>query len=125
MKRNHAIVATALVALSGAASADTGLAGDITVETAPFVSSRTPAEVRAELDAYKKSGINPWSRSYNPLKYFKSEKTREQVTAEFIENRDAVAAFNGEDGGSRYLAETAAARRSSRLAGTGSNEQKQ
>ncbi|HYE39404.1 MAG TPA: DUF4148 domain-containing protein, partial [Ramlibacter sp.] len=61
MNRTSAFFAAALVSLSGAAFADTGLAGDITIETTPFVSSRTTAEVRAELDAYKKSGVNPWS----------------------------------------------------------------
>jgi hypothetical protein len=122
------ILAAALVAVSGAASANTGLAGDITIETRPFVSSRSPDEVRAELHAFKKAGAkyNPWNRAYNPLVNFKSEKTRTQVTADYVGNRDAVAEFNGEDSGSMYLAETAAAaRRAARMAGAASNDSQQ
>ena len=126
MNRTSAFFAAALVSLSGAAFADTGLAGDITIETTPFVSSRTTAEVRAELDAYKKSGVNPWSRSYNPLRHFKSTKTRDEVTADYIANREAVAAFGSEDGGSMYLAETAAAaQRAARMAGSVKANQQQ
>jgi hypothetical protein len=118
MNRTTAIVAAALVTLSGAASANTGLAGDITIETRPFTSSRAPDEVREELRAFKKSGVNPWSRSYNPLLHFMSLQTRAQVTAEYTANREVVAEFNGEDSGSMYLAETAAAaRRAARMAG--------
>lgn len=109
MNRIIASAALALAAISGAASAHTGLAGDITIETDRFVSSRDPAETRAELVAFKKSGVNPWSRSYNPLLYFKSLRERMDVSAEFIEHRDEVAALNGEDSGSMYLAESRAA----------------
>ncbi|HEX2543611.1 MAG TPA: hypothetical protein VHL79_01955 [Ramlibacter sp.] len=106
-------VAAALVTLAGGASAGTALAGDITIETTPFVSSRAPEEVRSELTAFKKSGINPWSRGYNPLAaaVFKSEKAPAQLKAEYIAHRDEVAALNGEDGGSMYLADLAAAKR--------------
>lgn len=78
-------------------------ADDITIDTTPFVSVATRAEVRAELYAYKKAGINPWSRQYNPLRFFKSTTSRAEVTTEYIANRTAVAAMNGEDSGSRYL----------------------
>lgn len=125
MNRTHAILAAALL-VSGAASADTGLAGDITIETKPFVSSRAPDEVRSELRAFKKSGVNPWSMAYNPLAQFKSVKTRAQVTAEYTENREAVAELNGEDSGSMYLAETAAAaRRAARMAGSPESHRQQ
>ena len=118
MTRHTAILVFALAALSGAASADTGLAGDISVETQPFVSTRTKAEVRAELLAYKKAGVNPWSMWYNPLARFKSDKTPGEVRAEYIANRPAVSALTGEDSGSMYLADkAAAARQASRLAG--------
>jgi hypothetical protein len=69
----------------------------------PFVSTRTTAEVQAELKAYKAAGVNPWANHYNPLKYFKSTKTREQVMAEFFAGREQATAFNGEDSGSQYL----------------------
>jgi hypothetical protein len=80
-------------------------ADDITIDPVPFVSSRSPAEVRAELDAFKKSGVNPWSLDYQPLQTFRSSRTRAEVTAEYIRDREAVAAMTREDSGSRYLAE--------------------
>lgn len=113
-----ALVAVAIISLSGAAFAGQGLAGDITVETEPFVSTKSRAEVRAELDGFKKSGVNPWAMTYNPLASFVSSKTRAQVVADFLANRDAVAALNGEDSGSRYLSE-GAARHDLRFARTG------
>ena len=115
-----------IAAFSAAASAQTGLVGDISVETQPFVSSKTRAEVRAELDAYKKAGVNPWARSYNPLAHFKSMRTSEDVQAEYIANRDAVSALNGEDSGSNFLAADAAAMQPSpRMAGVPGGEVRQ
>lgn len=119
MNRPTALVALALAALSGAASANTGYLGDITIETRPFVSSRTRAEVQAELLAFKKAGTkaNPWYRHYNQLDFFMSVTTPEQVRADYIANRAEVAALTGEDSGSMYLAEQAAAnRRAARMA---------
>jgi hypothetical protein len=68
-----------------------------------FVSSKTRAEVQAELFAYKKAGVNPWSMSYNPLRHFKSLTTREAVVAEFVAVRAQASALYGEDGGATYL----------------------
>ena len=70
-----------------------------------FNGTKTRAEVQAELATYQKAGVNPWSIAYSPLKSFKSAKTRAQVTAEYLADRDAVAAMNGEDSGSAYLAQ--------------------
>jgi hypothetical protein len=70
-----------------------------------FSSSRTRAEVQAELAAYKKAGVNPWSMSYNPLRTFKSATTPEAVRAEFLASREQVRQLNGEDSGSSYLAQ--------------------
>lgn len=97
------IFALTFAALSGAASAQTDLAGDISVETKPFVSTKSRAETRAELDAYQKAGVDPWAQHYNPLTSFVSSKSRAQVTAELRADPQAVAAFSGEDSGSRYL----------------------
>jgi len=105
MNRYAALLAVAMGTLSGAAFSHTGLSGDISIETDTFVSTRSPAEVRAELVAYKKSGVNPWARTYNPLASFKSGKTRAQVSAEYVANRNLVAALNGEDSGSKYLSD--------------------
>jgi hypothetical protein len=83
-----------------------------------FHGAKTRAEVRAEFDQYRQAGVNPWSTSYNPLKSFRSAKSRDQVQAEYLASRDAVAAMNGEDSGSAYLAATQQAETASRqLAG--------
>lgn len=88
-----------------------------------FTGSKSVAEVRAELDAYKKSGVNPWSTSYNPLKGFQSATTREAVTADYLAARNEVRALSGEDSGSSYLAQHRAIGVSSTLAGTPANAQ--
>lgn len=95
------IAAAAAGTFAGAAFAESPLAG---VETKPFVSSKSRAEVVAELQDFKRSGVNPWSMSYNPLRTFQSTTTREAVAADYLKSRDQVAAFNGEDSGSAYLA---------------------
>ena len=71
----------------------------------PFVASKTRAEVQAELAAYRKSGVNPWSNSYNPVRYLRSTTTREAVQAAYLASRQEVAAITGEDSGSAYLAQ--------------------
>lgn len=84
--------------------------------------ARTTAQVRAELDAFKK-GPNPWAAGYNPLAQFRSTNTRAQVQAEYLAEREAVAAMNREDGGSAYLAEHQVAPRPAQLAGQPTNPQ--
>jgi len=71
-----------------------------------FAAAKTRAEVQAELGAYKKAGVNPWSNWYNPLRTFQSQTTREAVVADYLASRDQVNAFTGEDSGSAYLART-------------------
>ncbi|MCC2632745.1 MAG: hypothetical protein K0S48_631 [Ramlibacter sp.] len=112
MNRNFAFAALFAVAISGNAMAD-----DITIDTTPFVSTRTHAEVQAELVQFRKSGISPWSIQYNPLATFKSSVSSEQVTAEYLASRGEVAAFNGEDSGSSYLSATRAHDAGATLAG--------
>ena len=87
MNRNLAI------AFVLAAAAGTSFADDITVDTTPFASTATRAEVQAELDGFKQSGVNPWSNQYNPLAQFSSQRSRAAVTAEYATARDQVAAF--------------------------------
>jgi hypothetical protein len=95
-------LATALV-LAAAAAAGNAFADDITIDSTPFVSSKTRAEVQAE--AAQVRGTSPWSIQYNPLAGFKGEMTRAQVTAQYLSSRNQVAALNGEDSGSAYLAQ--------------------
>jgi hypothetical protein len=87
-----------LLAAAGSACAD-----DITIETTPFVSSRTRAEVVAEKQQARREGINPWADGYDQLQAFHSTLTRAEVVADFQLSRDEVQAFNGEDSGSAYL----------------------
>lgn len=97
--------AVLLAAAAGSAFAETP-----TVVNEPFVSTKSRAEVQAELFAYKQAGVNPWSMSYNQLAGFKSNTSRQQVVAEYLAARDEVAAINGEDSGSAYLAQAFAQR---------------
>lgn len=94
-------IALAIAAIaSGAALAD-----DITIDTNPFTSTASRAEVQAELKQYQRSGVNPWSTQYNPLKSFQSTRSRAEVTAEYLASRSRVAAFTGEDSGAAFLAQ--------------------
>ena len=103
MNRN---IASALV-VAAAALAGNAFAESPTVVKDDFVSTKTRAEVTAELVAYKQAGVNPWSTQYNPLRSFKSAASRAQVTGAYIAARDQVAALHGEDSGSAYLTQTA------------------
>jgi hypothetical protein len=124
MNRN---IASALVLAFSAVAAGSAFADDITIDTTPFVSTKTRAEVQADLAQYKKAGVNPWSTSYNPLKTFQSTKTVAQVRAEAIAARNSgeIEALYGEDSGSAYLKQALAnpTYRSATLAGTPANAQ--
>ena len=98
MNRNT-IIALVLVAAAGSSFAD-----DISIDTTPFISTATSVEVQAELNRFKQSRVNPWSIQYNPLAHFSSKRTRAEVVAEYVNAREQVASFNGEDSGSAYLA---------------------
>lgn len=107
------------------AAAGNAFAESPTIVKDDFVSTRTRAEVQAELHAFKQSGVNPWSISYNPLQVFRSNTSRRQVVAEYLADRDEVAAINGEDSGSAYFAQASAqrTRSSAVLAGRPANAQ--
>ena len=102
MIRKSFTVASLVLASAFAASA---FAETPTVVTEPFVSTKSRAEVQAELAQYKQAGVNPWSTQYNPLRGFRSAVTREAVTAEYIASRDVVRALGAEDSGSTYFAQ--------------------
>jgi len=118
MNRKTLSAALILVAAAGSAFAD-----DITVDTTVFTGSRTRAEVQAELQQFQQQGVDPWARNYNPLQSFQSGKTRAQVTAEFLADRDEVAASNSEDGGASWRAARAARPVNPVLAGSPVNAQ--
>jgi hypothetical protein len=121
MNRN---IASALI-VAAAALAGTAYADDITVDNTVFQSSKTRAEVVAELAQYKKAGVNVWSTQYNPLKSFASARSAADVRAEYIASRNEVNAFTGEDSGSAYLQASSgrAFNTSTTLAGTPVNAQ--
>jgi hypothetical protein len=117
----YAVGAFAAVAAFASTAAN---ADDITIDNTPFQSTRTRAEVLAELGQFKKSGVNPWSNRYNQLAGFNSSKTRAQVQAEYVAARNEVAAMSGEDSGSAYLAQLPGGYNgSTTLAGTPANAQ--
>jgi hypothetical protein len=94
-------IALALVALATAAG--NALADDITIAP-PFTPTLTRAQVQAELQQFRQSGVNPWADEYNQLAQFRGERTRADVRAEYIADRAAVSAFTGEDSGAMYMA---------------------
>lgn len=95
-----AVTTVALLA-SGVGGSAPAYADDITVEQQPFVSSRTRAEVTAELKVPYPGG-NPWSGAYNMFQG-RSTATSDQVQGDYIANRDTVNAFHGQDSGSVYI----------------------
>jgi hypothetical protein len=105
MTRNFVIAMAVACAATGAAYAD-----DITVDPHPFVSSASPAQVAEELRQFRMSGVNPWADDYNQLAHRDGKLTRAEVMADFHASRDTVAAFTGEDSGSGYLTNVAAAK---------------
>jgi hypothetical protein len=111
---NRKTLATLLVAAAAAGSA---FAESPTVVKDDFVSAKSRAEVQAELLAYQKAGVNPWSIRYNPLAHFRGTASRADVTAAYIAERDAVAAIGSEDSGAAYFAQLPRAPRSETLAG--------
>lgn len=105
MNRKLSLIALVLASAGGAANAQTGLAGDISIETAPFVSTTSRAEVRAdvlasldEIAAMHDEASGSWRLR------FASRLSREEVVAEYAANRAEVAAMHGEDSGSALLA---------------------
>jgi len=99
---NRSVFFSTLVLATAATGA---FADDITADPHPFVPSKTKAEVQAELAQYKQAGVNPWASGYNPLKSFRSAKSRAQVEQEYMASRDEVRAMTAEDSGSSYLAQ--------------------
>ena len=102
MKNSIVVVALALAA-AGAAYAD-----DPTIDPyATAVSTRTRADVQAELAQARRDGSsNVFSIGYNPLTMTQPVKTRTRVLRELdtAQASGQLRAFGGEDSGSAYLA---------------------
>ena len=112
---NRSFVFGALVLASCVSTG--AFADDITIDPHRFSSTRSQAEVQAELQQFKQAGVNPWSTSYNPLRSFQSTKTRAQVEQEFLASREEARAFAGEDSGSAWMAQHRTQNVGSQLAG--------
>lgn len=93
------------IALATLAAAGQVFADEVTLDTTPFVSSATRAQVQADLQQFRAAGVNTLADDYNPLRQFRGAKTRAEVTAEFLRSRNVVAAMTGEDSGSFYLSQ--------------------
>lgn len=90
----------AVAALSVAAIAAQAETPDLSGQFANQVNSTV---TRAAVQADKIKGVSPWSVQYNPVANFRSQRTRAEVTGEYLAARDAVAAFTAEDSGAAYL----------------------
>ena len=99
MNRNFALALVIATAAAGNAFAE-GPIGDST----PFQSTATRAQVQAELAAFRATGASPWADEYNQLTAFRSSTSRAQVMSELMSVRQEMAAYNGEDSGSSYMA---------------------
>jgi Domain of unknown function (DUF4148) len=113
------LIAATLFAAAFAAQADEA---DASQFANVFQGTKTRAEVQAEFDQAR-NAPNTYSISYNPVANFQSRVTREQVRAEFLASRDAVAAMTSEDSGSAYLPMHRRAASVNQLAGTPVNPQ--
>jgi hypothetical protein len=121
MQASRLLLAATLAVSAFAAHADEADASQYVNSVAPTATSRaaagaTRAEVQGQLNAYRQAGVNPWSIQYNPLAQFRSVRSRAEVQAEYIANRDAVAAFTSEDSGSAFLAANQGATGTTRFA---------
>ena len=106
-----------IVGLSIAAAAASVSAESYTEHNTPFVSTAQRVVVQSKDVPAVASVANPSSTGYNPLAEFRSDRTRAQVSADYVQAREVVNAFTGEDSGSGYLAGRPAAAGETRLAG--------
>jgi hypothetical protein len=97
------IAAAALAAV--AITAGNAYADDITIDPTPFVSTRSRAEVRAELldqPELTRTAASEWAMQQDSP-HAKSTYTSEQAKAEYKVSRQFVSALNSEDSGSAYF----------------------
>ncbi|GAB2583047.1 hypothetical protein GCM10027034_13920 [Ramlibacter solisilvae] len=95
----------AVAMLAASAMVGTARADDITIDNTPFVSTKTRAEVKAELFASKVSSAGGEYALQQNGQHIASDYTREQARADYIASRDQVRAMNAEDSGSSALAQ--------------------
>jgi len=95
----------AAATLAATAMSSSARADDITIDTTPFVSQRTRAEVRAEVLADRaklSSAGHEWiAQQSDPLPT--SGMTRAQARADYVAAREEVMARNSEGGGANPM----------------------
>jgi hypothetical protein len=104
-------MATAAVACLAAMASSKAYAETPTIDTTPFVSTRTRSEVQAELMSQRQvesAAASEWAMQYNHVPHLKSAYTSEQAKSEYKAARDQVSAMNSEDSGSSYMARQSA-----------------
>jgi hypothetical protein len=99
---------TVAVAVAAAFLSSSAYADDPTIDTTVFVSTKTRAEVRAEVmsqrDQVTAAG-GEWAGQQNEQRPFQSTLTVEQVRSEYKAARNEVRMMTGEDSGSSYIAQ--------------------
>jgi hypothetical protein len=109
MNRNFAsLLATGFVTAAAIAAAAlvsvNAYADDITIDAKPFVSTKSRADVRAELAGTTPLRANDeWTLQDNRPMQIKSAYTSEQAKADYKVSRQYVRALTGEDSGSFFI----------------------
>ena len=99
-----AVGAIAAAAAAAMALPRTAFADDITIETKPFVGTRTRSEVQQELLGQARqvrAGATEWSQQQGT--FLKTQVTVPEVRADFVANRREVSALTAEDSGSSWF----------------------
>jgi hypothetical protein len=104
MNRTALALATVLATAGFAAQAESPDPAGQFAATVTTTSAAAAPRAKGTHVAAPGNSANPWSTRFNPLDGFRSQRTRAEVQAEYIGERDRVHAFTGEDSGSAYLA---------------------
>lgn len=115
MNRHFASILTfattsAAVACVAAIASTSAYAETPTIDNTPFVSTRTRAEVKAELMGQRQfvtAAASEWTMQNNHVPQLSSGYTSQQAKAAYQAAREEVAAMTSEDSGSSYIARQA------------------
>ena len=97
---------TAAAALLAAIGANSAYAETPTIDTTPFVSTRSRADVQAELMGNRQmlsAAASEWTMQHNQVPQLNSGYTTQQAKAQYKAARDEVSAMTSEDSGSSYF----------------------
>lgn len=107
--------------LAATLMASSALAETPTIDTTPFVSTRSRAEVQAEVlgaRAQVTAAGSEWAMQRNEQQPLMAGLTRAQVTAEYIAVREQVQAMNAEDSGANHFPQARARGTGTTIAGS-------